>query len=290
MLSVDYRLAPEHPFPAAVEDAQAASAGRARNAGELGADPARIAVGGDSAGGNLAAGVSLHRDARRRRRRRRRCSCSIYPATDAVEAAPSRRLFAEGFLLTQMRHGLVRSATTCPPRRSRYDPRASILRAPDLSGLPPAYVATAGFDPLRDEGEAYAARMREAGVQVALRRHPGLIHGFANLTAVSRARRGRRCSRRPGRCGWACAAPVRLRLWRLTRYSYCSDSSTSSREARRAGRDRGQHAGERGEDQQHDQRADRVGEGEAFVLQRLGDQRREDHARGPCRGSRRSAP
>ena len=77
-----------------------------------------------------------------------------------------------------------------PPGVDATDPRVSILLAPDLSGLPPAYVATAGFDPLRDEGEAYALRMREAGVKVALRRHPGLIHGFANLTAVSRSSRG----------------------------------------------------------------------------------------------------
>ena len=77
-----------------------------------------------------------------------------------------------------------------PPGTDAADPRVSILLAPDLSGLPPAYVATAGFDPLRDEGEAYAQRMREAGVRVALRRHPGLIHGFANQTAVSRDRAG----------------------------------------------------------------------------------------------------
>ena len=84
-----------------------------------------------------------------------------------------------------------------------------MLRAADLSGLPPAYVATAGFDPLRDEGEDYAARMREAGVQVALQRHPSLIHGFANLTAICRSAPARRCSRPPARCAWAWLAASR---------------------------------------------------------------------------------
>jgi acetyl esterase len=108
----------------------------------------------------------------------------IYPVTDAVGGQRSRDEFARGFLLTKAdmdwfeRHYL-------PPGADRADQRVSVLRASDLSGLPPAYVATAGFDPLRDEGEAYAARMRDAGVQVVLRRHSGLIHGFANMTEVS---------------------------------------------------------------------------------------------------------
>jgi acetyl esterase len=184
VLSVGYRLAPEHPFPAAVEDAWAAFLWAAVDNSRLGADPDRIAVAGDSAGGNLAAAVSL-------------LACAdggpipamqalIYPVTDAVGGQRSRDEFAEGFLLTRSdmdwfeRHYL-------PPAVDRADPRVSVLRSADLSGLPPAYVATAGFDPLRDEGEAYAARMREAGVEVALRRHPGLIHGFANMTAISPA-------------------------------------------------------------------------------------------------------
>ena len=107
----------------------------------------------------------------------------LYPATDVVGEQASRETFAEGFLLTRndMRwfedHYLPDGCET-------DDPRASMMRANDVSGLPPAYVATAGFDPLRDEGEIYAARMRDAGVTVALQRHPGLIHGFANLTAI----------------------------------------------------------------------------------------------------------
>ncbi len=187
VLSIDYRLAPEHPFPAAVEDAWAAFAWAAANAAGLGADPNRIAVGGDSAGGNLAAVVSLL--ARSAGGAMPAMQLLIYPATDAIGGQRSRELFANGFLLTEgdvewfERHYL-------PPGTDPADPRASVLRAPDLSGLPPAYVTTAGFDPLRDEGEEYALRMREAGVRVALRRHPGLIHSFANETAISRTSRG----------------------------------------------------------------------------------------------------
>lgn len=186
VLSVDYRLAPEHPFPAAVEDAFAAFRWAAEGAAELGTDPARIAVVGDSAGGNLAAAVSLL--ARDGGGPSPAMQALIYPVTDAVGGQRSRDLFAEGFLLTKAdmdwfeRHYL-------PDIASSGDPRVSMLRADDLSGLPPAYVMTAGFDPLRDEAEAYAERMRAAGVRVALRRHPGLIHGFANMTAISRSAR-----------------------------------------------------------------------------------------------------
>jgi acetyl esterase len=187
VLAIDYRLAPEHPFPAAVEDAWAAFAWAAVNVAELGVDPARIGVAGDSAGANLAAVVSLL--ARAGGGAMPAMQLLIYPPTDAAGDFPSRRTFAEGFLLTKgdsdafERHYLS-------PGTDAADPRASILLAPDLTGLPPAYVATAGFDPLRDEGEAYALRMREAGVQVALRRHPGLVHSFANHTAISRTARG----------------------------------------------------------------------------------------------------
>ncbi|HEY5052477.1 MAG TPA: alpha/beta hydrolase fold domain-containing protein [Solirubrobacterales bacterium] len=186
VLSARYRLAPEHPFPAAVEDAEAAFRWAVANAEELGADPARLAVGGDSAGGNLAAGVCLAmRDSSGPRPA---LQVLNYPAVDAIESRPSRQLFADHFILTQ------RDIETCerhylPDKEMGYDPRASILRTEDLSGLPPAYVATAGFDPLRDEGEEYAMRMREAGVTVALRRHPRLIHTYANLTGVSRSAR-----------------------------------------------------------------------------------------------------
>lgn len=181
VLSIDYRLAPEHPFPAPAEDAVAAFAWAAENAGALGVDPGRIAVGGDSAGGNLSAAVCLQ--ARDAGGPRPTMQLLLYPPTDTDGGQASRDIFAEGFLLTRedMRwfedHYL-------PDGSDHGDPRVSMMRAEDVSGLPPAYVATAGFDPLRDEGETYARRMREAGVEVALRRHPGLIHGFANLTAI----------------------------------------------------------------------------------------------------------
>jgi acetyl esterase len=187
VLSVDYRLSPEHPFPAPVEDAWAAFAWVSGNAAQLGVDPARIAVGGDSAGGNLAAVVSLL--ARAGGGAMPAMQLLIYPPTDSAGDLPSRKLFSEGFLLTKGDMDAFESHYL-PPGTDPTDPRVSILLAPDLRGLPPAYVATAGFDPLRDEGEAYALRMREAGVRVALRRHPGLIHNFVNLTAISPTSRG----------------------------------------------------------------------------------------------------
>jgi acetyl esterase len=186
VLSIDYRLAPEHPFPAAVEDAWAGFTWATANAASLGADPARIAVAGDSAGGNLAAVVSLL--ARAGGGAMPALQLLIYPPTDSAADLPSRRLFAEGFLLNKSDMDLFESHYL-PPGSDPTDPRVSVLLVPDLRGLPPAYVATAGFDPLRDEGEAYALRLREAGVPVALRRHAGLTHSFANQTGVSRSAR-----------------------------------------------------------------------------------------------------
>jgi acetyl esterase len=186
VLSVDYRLAPEHPFPAPVEDAVAAFEWAAANAARIGVDAARIGVAGDSAGANLSAAVCLH--ARDRDGARPAMQLLLYPPTDVVGETESRRTFAEGFLLTKKDMEWF-EAHYLPDGCEADDPRASMMRAADLSGLPLAYVATAGFDPLRDEGEIYAERMREAGVTVVLRRHPGLIHGFANLTAISRTSR-----------------------------------------------------------------------------------------------------
>jgi acetyl esterase len=181
LLAIDYRLAPEHPFPAAAEDAEAAYGWAVDNAERLGIDPSRIAVGGDSAGANLAAAVCLM--ARDGSLAPPAMQLLIYPVTDAAAEAPSRRAFGEGFLLTHNDMDWF-ERRYLPAGADRTDPRVSVLGAPDLSGLPPAYVATAGFDPLRDEGEAFAERLREAGVRVALRRHPGLVHTFANLTAI----------------------------------------------------------------------------------------------------------
>jgi acetyl esterase len=181
VLSIDYRLAPEHPFPAAAEDALAAFCWAVEHAGALGADSARIAVAGDSAGGNLAAvACLLARDAGGPQPA---MQVLLYPAADAVGGQRSRELFKEGFLLTRNDMSWF-EGHYLPDGCDEGDPRVAIMRAPDVSGLPPAYVATAGFDPLRDEGEVYATRMREAGVKVALQRHAGLIHGFANLTAI----------------------------------------------------------------------------------------------------------
>jgi acetyl esterase len=184
ILSPTYRLAPEHPFPAAVEDAREAWLWAIRLSAELGADPTRMAIGGDSAGANLAAGVAIAmRDAGGPRAA---MQLLVYPATEAVDPRPSRALFAEGFFLTQMDIDHCERAYL-PDKAMGFDPYASVLRTPDLSNLPPAYVCTAGFDPVRDEGEEYAARMRAEGTKVALRRHPRLTHLFVNLTGVSRS-------------------------------------------------------------------------------------------------------
>jgi acetyl esterase len=181
VLSVDYRLAPEHPFPAAVEDAWAAYAWAVANAASLDVDPTRIGVGGDSAGANLAAGVCLQ--ARDESAPAPAMQLLIYPVTQIGEDLPSRQLFKEGFLLTRRSMDFFEEQYL-PRAEDHRDPRVSILHADDLGGLPPAYIAIAGFDPLRDEGELYAQRLREAGVRVAIRQHPGLVHTFANLTAL----------------------------------------------------------------------------------------------------------
>jgi acetyl esterase len=178
VLSVDYRLAPEHPFPAAVDDAISGYRYALEYADELGTEPDAIAVAGDSAGGNLAAVVAHH--ATRSDLTKPVFQLLLYPAVDATVRRRSRELFGNGFLLTDgdmnwfMNHYL-------PDADGRRDPRVSVLLADDLSGLPPAHVVTAGFDPLRDEGEAYARRLEESGVPVVARRFPDLIHGFANL-------------------------------------------------------------------------------------------------------------
>jgi acetyl esterase len=182
VLSIAYRLAPEHRFPAAVDDALAAFRWAAANAAGLGFDPARVAVAGDSAGGNLAAVVAQL--AGRDGGPRPVAQLLAYPVTDLSTKHASYRLFAEGFLLTEGDMDWFR-AHYLPDDATALDPRASPLLAPDLRGLPPAVVLTCGFDVLRDEGEAYARRLEQAGVRVALRRNAGLIHGFCNAVSVS---------------------------------------------------------------------------------------------------------
>lgn len=181
VVSVDYRLAPEHPFPAAPEDCYAATTWVAAHAEEIGADPARIAVGGDSAGGNLAAVVALM--ARDRSGPALVHQLLIYPVTDHAFDTPSYSENAEGYMLTTPMMEWFWNHYLGEPGDGQ-NPLASPLRAEDLSGLPGATVLTAEYDPLRDEGEAYAARLDKAGVKTTLTRYDGLFHGFFGMGAA----------------------------------------------------------------------------------------------------------
>ncbi len=175
VIAVDYRLAPEHPYPAAVQDCLAAAKWAAENAADIGGLNGPVSVGGDSAGGNLAAVVSrLARDAGAPRIN---FQLLIYPVTDAAMATPSYEENSDGYMLTRQSMTWFWESY-CNDSARRMEPDASPLRAADLSGLPPAHVMTAEFDPLRDEGEAYAKRLQEAGVAVTCERYDGLIHGF----------------------------------------------------------------------------------------------------------------
>ena len=185
VLSVAYRLAPEHKAPAAVEDALAAFGWACAHAASLGADPARVAVGGDSAGGNLAAVVS--QAAASSGGLRPALQLLLYPALDRAHPYGSIDLFADGFLLTRADIDYFDAHYRGATGIAIDDPRVSPLCAPSLEGVAPALIVTAGFDPLRDEAEAYAARLEKAGVPTVLRRERGLIHGFANLIGVSPA-------------------------------------------------------------------------------------------------------
>ena len=188
VVSVAYSLAPEHHFPRAVEDAYLALAWVAEHIDDFGGDAARLAVGGDSAGGNLSAvcaqlakvdGPALA------------AQLLVYPAVDLLGDYPSREQNAEGYFLTlgEMRwfaeHYLGVAETSPETAALAVDPRLSPLLAADLSGLPPAVVVTAEFDPLRDEGDAYAEALLAAGVKVEHRQFPGLIHGFYGLERLS---------------------------------------------------------------------------------------------------------
>ncbi|MBV9772843.1 MAG: alpha/beta hydrolase [Gemmatimonadetes bacterium] len=186
VLSVDYRLAPEHPFPAGVEDALAAFRWAREHAAALGADPARVAVGGDSAGGNLATVVSL---LAREEGAPPVAQLLLYPTVDRATPRPSRTLFAETFFLDESDTEAFTRCYLGGTGASGDDPRVSPLRAPDLAGLPPALVVTAGFDVLRDEGEEYAGALQRAGSPARLHRVAGFGHGFIHLVGISPAAR-----------------------------------------------------------------------------------------------------
>ncbi|MGD9620568.1 MAG: alpha/beta hydrolase [Mycolicibacterium sp.] len=179
VLSVDYRLAPEHKAPASSQDAYAAYLWAREHAAELGADPQRIAVGGDSAGANLAAVVSLR--TRDERQEPPALQLLLYPVTDYQGQTRSRTLFARGFFLTKRDIDWFDERFLGGADVDAADPRVSPLLAEDLSRLAPALVVTAGFDPLRDEGRRYAEAMRRAGVLVDYREYGSLVHGFANF-------------------------------------------------------------------------------------------------------------
>jgi acetyl esterase len=184
VLSVDYRLAPEHPFPAALEDAHAALRWAQAHAAELGADAAKVGIGGDSAGGNLAAVASIEAA-------REGCppvaQLLIYPVTDKRRSRPSEAMFSDGFFLsTADRKGFSRCYTGRSAAADE-DPRVSPLLTRELGGLPPALVVTAGFDILRDEGVAYAEALEAAGTETRHVRIPSLGHGFLHMTTVTPA-------------------------------------------------------------------------------------------------------
>lgn len=185
VLAIDYRLAPEAPFPAAYDDCLAAYEYVVDHAAELDVDLDRIAVGGDSAGGNLAAGVAI---AAAKAKKPLAWQLLVYPATDNKRATRSLELFSEGFFLTRT-FMEVATENYLPREEDRLDPRASPLYADLPRGLAPAYVVTAGFDPLRDEGEAYSRKLAEAGVVVELQRFPDQIHGFFNVVGAGRRSR-----------------------------------------------------------------------------------------------------
>jgi len=183
VISVGYRLAPESPFPSAPEECWAAWEWVTTHATGLGIDPARIAVGGDSAGGNLSAFVA--QEAVRRQAAAPAFQLLIYPATDFATTYPSEQKFGEGFFLTHEFMQLARENYLVGDE-DLTDPRLSPLHG-DVKGVAPAYLVTAGFDPLLDEGQAYAEKLKAAGVPVEYRCEDSLIHGFINMTAVGTA-------------------------------------------------------------------------------------------------------
>ncbi|MDB4941663.1 MAG: Alpha/beta hydrolase fold-3 domain protein [Labilithrix sp.] len=183
VLAVDYRLSPEHSFPAAVDDGRAALRWAQEHAAELGADPARVGIGGDSAGGNLSAVIAQMAAADGGPPPV--LQMLIYPAVDRTKPYPSLDLFANGFFLTRESIDWFHERYAGRSGVQPGDPRIGPLHATSFAGLPPALVVTAGFDPLRDEGEAYAAALAAAGNVTVVRRFGTLIHGFFNMVGIS---------------------------------------------------------------------------------------------------------
>jgi acetyl esterase len=185
VVAVDYRLAPEHKFPAAVDDALAALRHVLDHAAELGIDPDRLAVGGDSAGGGLAAVLAQQAA---QTGQRLRLQMLLFPVTQIGQDTPSLTAFAEGYFLE--REGLRWFyGHYLPGNVNRDDPRISPLKAQDVTGLAPAFVMLAGFDPLHDEGLLYADRLRQAGVSVTLRDYPDMVHDFIYMVSALPAAR-----------------------------------------------------------------------------------------------------
>jgi acetyl esterase len=181
VLAVDYRLAPEHRFPAAVDDTLAALRHVAQHGEQLGVDVSHLAAGGDSAGGNLVAVAALaFRD---RGGPRLVLQVLLYPVTDLSLQSPSYATLGQGYMLTLERMRFFRGQYLSTPEDA-LDWRASPLHAKDLSGLPPALIVTASHDPLVDEGKAYADRLAAAGVKVAYRCYPGMVHGFMTMAGA----------------------------------------------------------------------------------------------------------
>ncbi|HXC55518.1 MAG TPA: alpha/beta hydrolase [Rhizomicrobium sp.] len=181
VISVDYRLAPEHKYPAAFDDAFAALSWVVQNAAEIGVDAGRIAVGGDSAGGALAAEVA--QAAKARGGLTLAAQMLLFPVTQIGEETPSLREFAVGYFLEKETLDWF-YASYLPAGADKSDPKISPLRAKDLSGLPPAYIMLGGYDPLHDEGMQYADKLRAAGVKVTVADHSDMVHCFLYLQGV----------------------------------------------------------------------------------------------------------
>ena len=175
VISVDYRLTPEHKYPAAIDDAFAALAWVGANAANIGVDANRIAVGGDSAGGALAAEVVQL--AKLKGGLTVACQMLLFPVVQVGEVTSSLREFAVGYFLEKETLDWFYDSYL-PPNADKSDPKISPLRAKDLSGLPPAYVMLGGYDPLHDEGAQYAEKLRAAGVKVTVADYPGMVHCF----------------------------------------------------------------------------------------------------------------